>query len=587
MAYAVELSHPDSALAIYEQTILLSKAANDSLRLGKSTSYKGTQLSNMGRYDSAKHYLKESIQICRNINYERGLAVALNNLANIEQFTGIYPDAMQYYMEALPYFEQLGDTGALIMITTNLASVFNSLHLHEKSRDYFQKNIALSLAIGDSARIGDSYSSLGSSLLALKDTLAAQDAFLTALRYDIGEHFLKVIVHLGLSDVYYGSDPKKSLFHAIQANAYALKKSDAFRITHTYVVLAERYMRTRAFKEAEAALAKGIALAKKGDLQDELAYAYYIQYQLDGLLGNYEAAYQTFGAYLAIRDSIYSKENTEVVATLEAKYQLEKKTLEIENQRLILKERVRDIERQRLWIGVILLVLLLVVVVWVSTLRNYRIRKKALLQDQAIKAQNAMLAGEEKERGRIARELHDGVAGSIAATGMQLANMAGSDKDELHTIIAQLNKTSQEIREISHNLMPEILKKVGLKEAIEGYFGRIKQATDINIHFEALHINRRFDSFVELTLYRIVQELITNIVKHAHATEVMVQLALHGHTLSLTVEDDGRGMETPKFADDSGFETIRARILPLAGTLDIDSAPTKGTSVYIEMKLNP
>nr|WP_255723142.1 ATP-binding protein [Flavihumibacter fluminis] len=201
------------------------------------------------------------------------------------------------------------------------------------------------------------------------------------------------------------------------------------------------------------------------------------------------------------------------------------------------------------------------------------------------------MQGEEKERTRVAKDLHDGVAGMLAASKMHF-NSIGTQYAELVQLSAfkqglnLLDEAATEVRKTSHNLMPEILLQYGLDQAIRRYCSNINNSRAISIIYDSWgEINRYNDSF-ELSVYRIVQELLNNIVKHSKATQALVQVSQQNEVLSITIEDNGVGMQENKEMDGTGLQSLASRAKAMNGKIELESRPGHGVCAYLEFDIS-
>ncbi len=149
-------------------------------------------------------------------------------------------------------------------------------------------------------------------------------------------------------------------------------------------------------------------------------------------------------------------------------------------------------------------------------------------------------------------------------------------------VIDQLDVSIAELRRVSHNMMPEALIKFGLKEALENYCESLNHSGRIQVRLQAYGMESRMEQSVEIVIYRIIQELLNNVIKHAEAKNVLIQLVREGERFNITVEDDGKGFDINKVAHGAGLANIRARAAYLNGTVDIVSTEGEGTSVHVE-----
>jgi two-component system, NarL family, sensor kinase len=197
----------------------------------------------------------------------------------------------------------------------------------------------------------------------------------------------------------------------------------------------------------------------------------------------------------------------------------------------------------------------------------------------------------EKERTRIAKDLHDGLGGLLSGIKLTLGSMHGNlvvsseNTAIFNRAISQLDNTIVEMRRVAHSMMPEALLKFGLTEAIEDYCDGINESKAVKIKFTKLGLAQPLEKAMEVTLYRVVQELSNNAIKHAEAENIFIQLAVHERGLTLTVEDDGKGFETESLsmAKGDGLRNVQSRVDYLKGSYEVQSSPGSGTSFIIEI----
>ncbi len=199
------------------------------------------------------------------------------------------------------------------------------------------------------------------------------------------------------------------------------------------------------------------------------------------------------------------------------------------------------------------------------------------------------MKGQEEERSRLARDLHDGIGGLLSGVKFSMSSalygnvfLSEEAAGSFEKLIAQLDHSIVELRRVSHNMMPEALFSYGLKEALCNYCTNLSQSGRLEIELQAYGLENRMDQSAEIVIYRLVQELLNNIVKHAQAKKVLTQLVRDGDRFTLTVEDDGKGFDVNGVSQGAGLANIRARTAYLNGTIDIVSKQGEGTSVYIE-----
>jgi len=225
-------------------------------------------------------------------------------------------------------------------------------------------------------------------------------------------------------------------------------------------------------------------------------------------------------------------------------------------------------------------------------LQNDKINQQKIqeLQDKIqINSMQSMLTGQEQERERIAKDLHDSLGGLLSTIKLQVDNI--STKDSNVSLIPEYKKANDlidtavsEVRSISQNLQPGALSSLGMIPAINDLINRYDSEAGPEIIFQHYEIPFKINQTVAVGIYRIVQEILNNAIKHSGAKEIFVQLTREQDDIVIHIEDDGKGFDTSKKYKSMGLENIRSRVNYLRGTIEIDSRPNEGTSFLIHVK---
>lgn len=223
--------------------------------------------------------------------------------------------------------------------------------------------------------------------------------------------------------------------------------------------------------------------------------------------------------------------------------------------------------------------------------------EKNFQQNKATNAEHAIeltklksiIEGEENERKRIAEDLHDGIIGDLSAIKLQVAVLDGTGtrikEKQLPKIIEMIDQACTQVRRISHDLMPASIEDFGLIESLNQYCKKLNFAHKTQIEFQTFGVYTPLSKNHESTLYRIIQELLNNIIKHAEAKQALVQMNFHEDEISISVEDDGKGFQTDSVHEGIGLKNVRSRVKLLQGELDVKSS-AMGTFVHILVDLN-
>ena len=213
---------------------------------------------------------------------------------------------------------------------------------------------------------------------------------------------------------------------------------------------------------------------------------------------------------------------------------------------------------------------------------------------QQLTATEAVLKGEEQERTRLAKDLHDGLGGMLSGIKYSLNTMKGNlimspdNHQAFERSMDMLDSSIKEMRRVAHNMMPESLVKFGLDTALKDFCNDINQSGALQVSYQSRGMdNVVIEQTTAITIYRIVQELVNNTMKHAAAKTAIVQVSKTNDEISVTVEDDGKGFNPVILQEGKGigWSNIQSRVKYLKGRLDVRSEPGKGTSVHIELSV--
>lgn len=349
----------------------------------------------------------------------------------------------------------------------------------------------------------------------------------------------------------------------------------------------------KAKENLEYLLEHSLFIVDKKKYYNELAKVY-------DATNEHQKAYFYSNKYNVINDSLNDTKFRNEIVELEAKYKKaenEKKIslLESENKNAVLLVNNNRLNAV-LFATLSFLLFLTVLFLWIWNKNqnklsfqkelNHKQDLKALENQQKLSISNALIEGEEAERKRVARDLHDGLGSMLSGLKMHM-NLAEKDKKEsMQNINLLLNDTIKELRNISQNLMPESLLKLGLEHALKDLCVA-NSNTKNQIEFQYLIKKTNLPQHYEIMIYRIIQELLNNALKYANASNILVSCSKNKDIFFITVEDNGVGFDVAEAKNNQGMglRNVKNRVAFLAGKLEIESAANKGTSVYIELKV--
>ncbi|MBL0200009.1 MAG: hypothetical protein IPP81_07490 [Chitinophagaceae bacterium] len=334
-----------------------------------------------------------------------------------------------------------------------------------------------------------------------------------------------------------------------------------------------------------------ISIAKKLNNNKYLLWGYNWISSSYAFINDYKNAYLFKKRFANLNDSLLDASYLQSMAGVQHKYEVEKKEKEIIS---LHSANLQKSTLNKFLIGSTIALVLLGLLGYRNFKTKQKLHKTQIIQlekDKQLLAIDAMLKGQEEERSRLAKDLHDGLGGMLSGVKLSFVNMKENlimDAESVTSFeksILQLDNTIAELRKVAHNLMPEALVKFGLKNAILDFCNSMQLSSKTKIIFEQLGTERLLSNTADLYIYRIVQELINNAIKHADADQILVQLTKTNDKVLLTVEDDGKGFnpELIRSAKGIGLKNIQQRVDYLKGKIDIASQAAEGTSVNIEL----
>ena len=328
-------------------------------------------------------------------------------------------------------------------------------------------------------------------------------------------------------------------------------------------------------------------------------------------LQQYQEAVNWYEAYKKVTDTLDADQHDTHILELEEKYQAAEKEKALLQAKTENQYQQLSLQRTRTILGILLLIIIVLTVisyVWFTSLKQKKVlaeQKEKLLneelnsqrQQEKLNVYHAMLQGQEHERSRIARDLHDGLGGMLASVKLKLSAVAttinqheikGQSHMELYTIINQLDHSVNELRRVARNMMPESLLYMGLEAALQDLCNAMCNS-DLKIDFQSSNLSKHYPQAFQIAVYRMVQELLTNAVKHSGGTQVWVQCREEDEKFFISVEDNGKGFDLnhDSFGKQGvGISNIRNRVEILNGELEIDTSLGRGTSFHIQIAIN-
>ncbi len=505
--------------------------------------------------------------------------------------------SIRYFQNSCDHFERCKDTVMLAQNYVNLSLLYhNNLTDYVKGLEYGQRALQLieqqhsdqpvlrwrainaiainyddagdwdqaiafhrrNLAFKDPEYLNSTLNNLGNSLRKKKEYKTAENYFVQSLALvPPADHYMLATVYLNLSQV-----------------------------------SEDLGLRSRALKYNDSSL----HYALKSNHSEKLRDSYEFAHRLFRLNGEPTKAYEALKHYMEIKDSVLNKEKAQVIYEMESKFQSEQKErqiIQLQSETLAKDLAIQE-SRFLVWISLASVAILGIGAFWFFKRHQYKINLQRA-QDREIQQRqrfSAVIEAEENERSRVAKELHDGLGQLISTAKLGLSAIQLPSEQPysklLNNSVHVLDQATQEVRSIAHNLMPVALTDRGLRPALEDMVQKINLAGLLNVHLQVSLGNGRLAPTVEVAIYRVIQEVINNMLKHAAADRIYITLRREGNALFLSMADNGIGFDQALVSQSKGlgWKNIFSRIAMLNGNIDVQTNPGAGTSINIQFALS-
>ncbi len=610
--------HPDKAIQLANQALASGILQKDTLLMARSQFYLGRSsqfLHHLNGIEKARLHLYAGLKLFRLLKDKRYECQSLREIGNTYFNRDEDDKAMDFYIQALAIAKANMFIPELVTINRVIGGVYDDQKQYDKAIALTKECLAINTdksieatllynlslmymhknMVDEAFKVNLQHTSLCEEL---KDTLCLINSktrqaniYLTKGNYEKARQLLVEVLQL-TEKAGTAADRTKAYYYL--GNAYEQKKD---------------YARSIMYLKQALKLAIENDYVRTNWIHQDLARMY-------EQTGNFKEAYFHFTQYKKLDDSTNTIANKKQVDYLLVKYETTQKEQKIkllqkekQLQHLKLQQQTDKLNRQA-WIQRIILLVALLVLAFLSILwilYRQRMQSKLLLAAQTeqvnrqqtlelireheLKTIRANLEGRDKERVRIARELHDGVAGTVAGMKLQLANVASEHHSGpvLEKVIHNLDSVYHEIRTISHNLNPPKVLDTAFIDLLSQQLAQQAEGAGLEVDFichPEEDLNQLPDT-LKIEIYRILQELITNTIKHARANSVEVQFTHRGDSVNLLFEDNGIGFDTSRVSPGIGLSNISSRVSKLSGIQYIESTLGRGAIVNIDIPIPP
>jgi signal transduction histidine kinase len=584
--------NPDSSLYYANRALAIAKAESNPIKKIRAEFYQASYNYMMGKPEDALALAEKNMALLQKpeqlsllTQYTSFSGLCLMKLNQIKQ-------ALERFYTALRLSEQTNDYMAEARATVNIGWAMMELNQYDQAVASFKNALNL---MAEKKIITTYNGTIFSNLAASYGALNQLDSALKYSRLAISEAHrnqnLTVEANglfiLGTTQIRQGKY-NEALQSFLSAKPLREKIGDPFYIVSDMAEMGNLYVKLKKPQEGITVCKAALKIAIDNKIDQKLPMIY------SALAANYESAGQfkeaadVYKKISDLKDSVYADANPKALAEMQTKYQTEKKERQIQQQKF-------RIARQKFLTWGAVGLLFLAGFLGYSQYKRYRFKQEAKMKTELMRQQQlatqAVLEAEEKERQRIAKDLHDSIGQMMSAAKMNLSAFESEMKFEngeqrvaFEKIIELVDESCKEVRNVSHNMMPNALLKSSLASAIREFIDKLDQKK-LQVHLYTEGLDERLDSNIETVFYRVIQECVNNVIKHAAATTLDISLIKDNDGISATIEDNGLGFDASdkEKLNGLGLKNIVTRIEYLKGTVEFDSTPGRGTLVALHV----
>ncbi len=509
------------------------------------------------------------------------------NLGRIYGDKGNNVLAMKHYQNALKTAENIGDKESVPHILKNIGVLYVSWKKFDEAFNYYDKAEKLAIEIDNKELIADCQNNKGIIYEQQENYLKALTSYKNALEL-YTEKNIPGKISMALSNIAivykFQKNYQESINYNLKAISISEQQDDKWSIAATYNNIGNLYGEMGDYKKAIFYCEKALTTAKEIDAKEIIESIYDSMADAAEKAGDYRNAYQYHKLFSETMSDFINTENTKQLSELNIKYETEKKQNLINQQNFELKQK-----NYLLIFGGILFLISLISAYFIY--KNFKHKKEKEFQKEIYRQQElaskSLFEGEQNERIRIARDLHDSVGQMLSLVKMNLSSFPkNSENENLQNLV---DKTISEVRNVSHNLIPEELN-FGIFSALENLSDKVNASSSTKMEIQIPEEIRavKFQKQNELSIYRIVQEVVNNMVKHAEASIINLSIGKLQNSLIINIKDNGKGLEKDAVENSKGigWKNINARVRLLDGKIKIESEKLIGTQIEITLPQN-
>lgn len=611
--YYFERGRYDSTLKYALRSLPIAKRLSIYKSIARTHYNLGMSYTNLTQYDSAAVNLTKALALMPLVRDTLMEINCYNAFALLANYQSDFTSAIEYMTKAATIIDQSNSQKIKQLLPQTLGNIGHNLideKQIEKGVEYEKKALLLKDYPNESRYRVLLYLDVFDAYVKLNQLTIAKSYLDSAIEQNRSLNNIVVSSIVANNQGFYYEtikDNDKALNSYLQAYQLCESIGNDYLKAQLGDNIAQLYFKTGNFNQIEEYAKEANTIGKKLKHYKVVASTYDVLKKNASRLGEFKRALAYAELYKIYTDSATNQETQKITLSLESKYQNQKKEREIAALTIAnTQKELEVVKRNRLLIigGMTAAASLIILGLFYKTSRQKQLlaeREKKLQQEQInflerqqqVVSLQSMINGQETERTRIAKDLHDGLGGLFSTVKMYFSTLQHESPSLKENELFQksygiVDTASLEVRRIAHNMMPEVLMKLGLANALKDLCENISAGKLLSVSLEVHGMNKRLNATTEIMLFRIIQELLNNIIKHSHATEAIIQFIRENERLSVIVEDNGQGFDTLEKDEKShaGIATIQSRVNYLNGKMSIDSQKNVGTTIMMDFLIN-
>ncbi|NVO03492.1 MAG: sensor histidine kinase [Bacteroidetes bacterium] len=531
-----------------------------------------------------------------------GAAGLINNIGMIYKLQGNYSEAIRSMLKALKIFEEMNDEIKMASAYNNIGIVYQEMKDYKSSLLYLNKSVKIRAKLKENETLSGTYLNIGNDYQLMKqynDALFYYEKALN-LQQKINDQYTIARILNSMAGTFKAQNKNDlALQYYLKSNDLKEKVGDIEGLISGNISLGDLYSNKGNSKLALEYFKKALELTDTTSSKENLKFIYPGLIKAYKLQNNYELALKYFFLYDQLKDSFFNETMSKQIAEMQTKYDSEKN--EIEKAKLQKENEIKELkisQQKSEWKFLLVLFLVIAFVIILSSVfivLRYKQKQKAELIKESSRQEKlrfkAVIDSEERERTRIAKELHDGLGQLLSSAKLNISSLEdGIEKEDeylLKNSLTIIDDAVKEVRSISHNLMPTALTNYGIIEAVNGLVSKINDSKQIQVNFNKENFTTNLEKETEIALYRIIQEVMNNMLKHSKAKEIEIHLSNIENSIELKIKDNGIGFDTREIRNSKGigWQNIYSRVSMINGKIMINSQIGKGTDVQINFNV--